>query len=404
VASAAGAKLITTMLRRLMPADALKIARQPQSLPTCWRRSRWPARSVCRWPRTLHGLRDYAGEPHRCQLVARIDEVEYFDDSKGTNVGATVAALDGARLGRIVLIAGGDGKGQDFAPLAAPVQRHARAVVLIGRDADGIAHALARTGVTLARAGTLDEAVTLARTLAQAGDAVLLSPACASFDMFDNYAHRAQVFVDAVRRIAEEAGVASPTLRLPGLAARRDGMAVPVRRGLGLEDEAHRHPGDVGRRDARAAGSGDGLFGDDRAAGFTAFREVRLRPTSSCGTPSRSCWAPWLRWPHSPCRCGNRQRIAPLLFLAGLIMLGAGADPGRGQGGLRCAALAVPLRPEPAALGTDETVRRVVCRRLRGAQAGGDAPVQEGLPADGRWRSSWSACCCCSSPISAHSW
>jgi UDP-N-acetylmuramoylalanine--D-glutamate ligase len=128
--------------------------------------------------------------------------VTYYDDSKGTNVGATVAALCGLGC-RSVLIAGGDGKGQDFTPLAAAVAQHARAVVLIGRDANLIAAALEKTGVPLTHAGSnLDEAVRLAATLAQRGDAVLLSPACASFDMFRNYEHRAQAFVAAVHELS----------------------------------------------------------------------------------------------------------------------------------------------------------------------------------------------------------
>ncbi len=155
----------------------------------------------------LYGLREYRGEPHRVESIGMVGAVEYFDDSKGTNVGATVAALAG--LGaerRLVVILGGDGKGQDFSPLAAPVARHARAVVLIGRDAPQIAVALATSQVPLLQAATLPEAVQLAAAQAKAGDAVLLSPACASLDMFDNYAHRAQVFCDAVAQLAEDAG------------------------------------------------------------------------------------------------------------------------------------------------------------------------------------------------------
>jgi UDP-N-acetylmuramoylalanine--D-glutamate ligase len=153
----------------------------------------------------LHGLRSYEGEPHRCALVATIGEVEYYDDSKGTNVGATAAALTG--LGRrCVLIAGGDGKGQEFSSLREPVRGHARAVVLIGRDAPALRAALADTGVPLTDCASLEEAVRCAADLARAGDAVLLSPACASLDMFRNYEHRAEVFVDAVRRLAEDAG------------------------------------------------------------------------------------------------------------------------------------------------------------------------------------------------------
>ncbi|MBX9871922.1 MAG: UDP-N-acetylmuramoyl-L-alanine--D-glutamate ligase, partial [Burkholderiaceae bacterium] len=134
---------------------------------------------------------------------------EYFDDSKGTNVGATVAALNG--LGaerRVVVILGGDGKGQDFAPLFAPVQRYARAVVLIGRDAPAIRAAIQGTGVPLLDAASLPEAVRLAQAQAQPGDAVLLSPACASFDMFKDYAHRARVFVEAVQALVDEGGLA----------------------------------------------------------------------------------------------------------------------------------------------------------------------------------------------------
>ncbi|HEX6829645.1 MAG TPA: UDP-N-acetylmuramoyl-L-alanine--D-glutamate ligase, partial [Burkholderiales bacterium] len=146
-------------------------------------------------------LREFRGLPHRVERVAEIDGVEYYDDSKGTNVGATVAALEG--LGRrVVLIAGGDGKGQDFSPLAPAVLRHARAVVLIGRDAGRIAAALNNGRVPLHHAASLEQAVELAAGLARPGDAVLLSPACASFDMFRNYAHRAEVFVAAVRALA----------------------------------------------------------------------------------------------------------------------------------------------------------------------------------------------------------
>lgn len=149
----------------------------------------------------LNALRAFDGLPHRVQAVAEIRDVVYYDDSKGTNVGATVAALRG--LGRTaVLIAGGEGKGQDFAPLYPAVSRHARAVVLIGRDADKIAAALQNCGVPVVHAQDMADAVQQSAALAQAGDAVLLSPACASFDMFRNYAHRAEVFVSAVRELA----------------------------------------------------------------------------------------------------------------------------------------------------------------------------------------------------------
>jgi UDP-N-acetylmuramoylalanine--D-glutamate ligase len=155
----------------------------------------------------LTALREFEGLPHRVQKVADIDGVAYYNDSKGTNVGAAVAALNGfaelaARGARVVLIAGGEGKGQDFAPLAAPVARYARAVVLIGRDAELIARKLAGSGVVLLRAASMQEAVMQARTQALRGDVVLLSPACASFDMFRNYPHRGEVFAACVNDIA----------------------------------------------------------------------------------------------------------------------------------------------------------------------------------------------------------
>lgn len=151
----------------------------------------------------LDALRSFKGLPHRVERVAEIDGITYYDDSKGTNVGATVAALEG--LGRkAVLIAGGEGKGQDFAPLNPAVAQHARAVVLIGRDATLIATALNGCGVNVLRAKDMGDAVQQASQLAQSGDAVLLSPACASFDMFRNYEHRAEVFVQAVQELDKE--------------------------------------------------------------------------------------------------------------------------------------------------------------------------------------------------------
>jgi UDP-N-acetylmuramoylalanine--D-glutamate ligase len=146
-------------------------------------------------------LREFKGLPHRVQAVAQSRGVRFYDDSKGTNVGASVAALEGFRV-PVVLIAGGDGKGQDFAPLAPAVKAHARAVVLIGRDAPSIAAALVKTAVPLARAQTMEEAVEVAAALAHEGDAVLLSPACASFDMFANYGHRGDAFAAAARALA----------------------------------------------------------------------------------------------------------------------------------------------------------------------------------------------------------
>jgi UDP-N-acetylmuramoylalanine--D-glutamate ligase len=152
----------------------------------------------------ITALKNFKGLPHRVQEVARISEVIFYDDSKGTNVGATVAALNGMAQ-KVVLIAGGEGKGQDFSPLHEPVKNHARAVVLIGRDAELIAAALKGTGVTLTRASDMPDAVNKSYAAAQVGDVVLLSPACASFDMFRNYIHRAEVFIQAVLALKPKA-------------------------------------------------------------------------------------------------------------------------------------------------------------------------------------------------------
>ncbi len=142
-------------------------------------------------------LKNFKGLPHRVQEVARISDVIFYDDSKGTNVGATVAALNGMTQ-PVVLIAGGVGKEQDFSPLNQPVKNHARAVVLMGRDAELIAAAIQSSGVPLARASSMSDAVNKSFAAAQPGDVVLLSPACASFDMFRNYGHRAEMFMQAV--------------------------------------------------------------------------------------------------------------------------------------------------------------------------------------------------------------
>jgi len=152
----------------------------------------------------LEALCEFKGLPHRVEKVAEIKKVTFYDDSKGTNVGATVAALNGMAQ-KVVLIAGGDGKGQDFSPLQDAVAAHARAVVLIGRDADKIGAALAGCDVPQVRSGSMEEAVEAAFAQAQPGDAVLLSPACASFDMFRNYAHRAEVFIASVRKLEASA-------------------------------------------------------------------------------------------------------------------------------------------------------------------------------------------------------
>ena len=196
-------------IQRLMPADALRV-RGRHNAANALAALALATAIDCPLAPMLHGLRDYTGEPHRVQFVTSIHGVDAFDDSKGTNVGATVAALNG--LGddrapaRLVVILGGDGKGQDFTPLAAPVQRHARAVATLGRDAAIIETALADTGVAIQRHATLEAATRWAFARAQPGDAVLLSPACASLDMFRNYGHRAEVFVGEVQALAAERG------------------------------------------------------------------------------------------------------------------------------------------------------------------------------------------------------
>lgn len=145
-------------------------------------------------------LREFTDLPHRCQLVATRDGVRWYDDSKATNVGAAVAALRGLPgTGAIVLIAGGDGKGADFTPLREAMAERVRAAVLLGRDAERIAAVLA-DGVPVVRVTDMEEAVAAARRLARAGDNVLLSPACASLDMYRNYEERGQRFVEAVLR------------------------------------------------------------------------------------------------------------------------------------------------------------------------------------------------------------
>ncbi|MCU6432310.1 UDP-N-acetylmuramoyl-L-alanine--D-glutamate ligase [Undibacterium sp. Jales W-56] len=201
-------------ISRLMPVDALKIRGQHNACNVL------AALALCRaiglpFAPLLHGVREYQGEPHRVEVVATVAGVTYVDDSKGTNVGATVAALKG--LGhelsagtdfskRIILIAGGDGKGQDFSPLNAEIAQFAKAVLLIGKDADEIRQAIQQSRVAVTDHATLESAVQAAAGLAIEGDVVLLSPACASLDMFRNYGHRAQVFVDAVKEIGLSSG------------------------------------------------------------------------------------------------------------------------------------------------------------------------------------------------------
>jgi UDP-N-acetylmuramoylalanine--D-glutamate ligase len=194
-------------IQRLMPADALRI-RGRHNAVNALAALALAESAGCSLAPILFGLREYRGEPHRVESVAIINGVEFFDDSKGTNVGATVAALNGLGAERkVIVILGGDGKGQDFSPLAAPITRFVRAAVLIGRDAPLIKAALESTGVPLIEASTMEQAVQAANRQAHSGDAVLMSPACASLDMFDNYGHRAAVFCAAVKSLADAVGV-----------------------------------------------------------------------------------------------------------------------------------------------------------------------------------------------------
>ena len=194
-------------IQRLMPADALRI-RGRHNAVNALAALALASSAGCALAPMLYGLREYRGEPHRVEPIAVVNEVEFFDDSKGTNVGATVAALQGLGADRrVVVILGGDGKGQDFSPLAEPVSRFARAAVLIGRDAPLIREVLGLADVPVVDAKDMVDAVAQASALAQSGDAVLMSPACASFDMFKDYEHRARVFAQAVADLADAAGV-----------------------------------------------------------------------------------------------------------------------------------------------------------------------------------------------------
>ncbi|MDR2625469.1 MAG: UDP-N-acetylmuramoyl-L-alanine--D-glutamate ligase [Zoogloeaceae bacterium] len=162
--------------------------------------------------RLLPALRDFRGLPHRLMPVTEHAGVCYVDDSKGTNVGATLAAIRGMGC-KVALILGGEGKGQDFAPLLPALQQHGRAVALIGRDGDLIGKAIAACGLPIKSCADMPEAVRWLTGMAQAGDCVLLSPACASFDMYKNYADRAAAFTRAVEELVAEAGAAAKPAR-----------------------------------------------------------------------------------------------------------------------------------------------------------------------------------------------
>lgn len=196
-------------LHRLMPADALRVRGRHNALNALAALALSRAVTPALAP-LLHALREFRGGAHRMEWVAHLQGVEFIDDSKGTNVGATVAALTGLTL-PIVLIAGGEGKGQDFSPLAPALRASARAVITIGRDGPAIAKVVAAEGLPVESADSMEGAVqqsfAMVQRLGLAHAAVLLSPACASFDMYANYVARAQAFRQAVTELAVSQGV-----------------------------------------------------------------------------------------------------------------------------------------------------------------------------------------------------
>ncbi|WP_269630069.1 UDP-N-acetylmuramoyl-L-alanine--D-glutamate ligase [Pelomonas sp. BJYL3] len=199
------------LLQRLMPADALRV-RGRHNAANALAALALASAAGCALAPMLHGLREYRGEPHRVAYVATVRGVDFYDDSKGTNVGATVAAIKGLGADRapakLVMILGGDGKGQDFSPLREGLAQHARAIALIGRDAPELAATLDGLDLPMQTHDSLEAATRWCLEQAQSGDSVLLSPACASLDMFRNYAHRAEVFVATVEVLANEEGLA----------------------------------------------------------------------------------------------------------------------------------------------------------------------------------------------------
>lgn len=193
-------------LHRLMPADALRVRGRHNAANAL------AAMALCRavtpaLAPLLHGLREFRGGAHRMEWVAHVDGVDFVDDSKGTNVGATAAALAGMSL-PLVLIAGGVGKGQNFSPLAEPMRQHAKAVVTIGQDGPAIADVARSVNVVTHAADSMDDAVRQAFALAKPSGVVLMSPACSSFDMFANYVDRAKAFHNAVQTLAQSQGAA----------------------------------------------------------------------------------------------------------------------------------------------------------------------------------------------------
>lgn len=191
------------VLQRLMPEDALHIRGRHNSMNALAALALIYAAGLP-ISDALRALAQYRGEPHRVEYVMTVNGVDYIDDSKGTNVGATVAALEGlgANGTKLVVILGGDGKGQDFSPIADSMGKHARAAVLIGRDAPLIEKALQGAEYPIIHAKDMPQAVQKASELAQPHDCVLLSPACASWDMFKDYAQRSAIFIASAKALA----------------------------------------------------------------------------------------------------------------------------------------------------------------------------------------------------------
>jgi UDP-N-acetylmuramoylalanine--D-glutamate ligase len=195
---------IELSLQRLIPTDALQLRGQHNMLNALAALSL--VESIgCSVSRVLYGLREYKGESHRVESVGILNGVEYFDDSKGTNVGATVAAISGLGIERkLVVILGGDGKGQDFSPLIEVVSKFVRAVVFMGKDKAIIGEVLENVDLPKVFVDSMEQAVLAAEKLSQLGDAILLSPACASLDMFDNYEHRGRIFQAEISKLIEK--------------------------------------------------------------------------------------------------------------------------------------------------------------------------------------------------------
>ena len=325
-----------------MPADALRI-RGRHNAANALAALALATAIGCPLAPMLHGLREYRGEPHRVEFVASVGGVEAFDDSKGTNVGATVAALDGLGAdkapAKLVVILGGDGKGQDFAPLAAPVARHARAVALIGRDAAAIEAALAAIGVPLQRHDTLEAATRWCFAQAREGDAVLLSPACASLDMFRNYAPPRR----GVRRRGAGAGgrargsgvIADRCVRrrLQAL-RRRSARARPSRATVPIRDWARSTRGAAGAAARLRPAAGVGRGRAARAVGLVMVysasvalpdnpKFARYAPTHfltrHAARPSPSARS--RRWSRCRSRSATWEKWAPWLFVASLVLL-----------------------------------------------------------------------------------